>query len=86
MNPTHSFDAERDLMRALGKENYILYCGYVARDRRHNKRCGHRHPRQRKTRRDKDKAPPEAKGEEEAPKAEEEEEELEASPLSRERL
>eukprot|EP00873_Tetraselmis_striata_P026167 jgi/Tetstr1/446431/TSEL_033973.t1 len=40
MNPTHSFDAERDLLRAMAKFNVIKYCGYVPHDHKHNKRCG----------------------------------------------
>ncbi len=42
MNPTHSFDAERDLMRALGNQNFINYCGYIPHNRKHNKHCGKR--------------------------------------------
>jgi hypothetical protein len=49
MNPTHSFDAERDLMRALGtSDSFITYCGYKPRNRKHNKHCGHQNLRRRK--------------------------------------
>uniref|UniRef100_A0A061R7H7 Cmp-n-acetylneuraminate-beta-galactosamide-alpha--sialyltransferase 1 n=2 Tax=Tetraselmis sp. GSL018 TaxID=582737 RepID=A0A061R7H7_9CHLO len=40
MNPTHSFDAERDLLRAMAKFGIIKYCGYEPHNRKHNKRCG----------------------------------------------
>ena len=50
MNPTHSFDAEREVLRALSKQRFITYCGYVPRDRRHNKKCGHQNQSRRKRR------------------------------------
>jgi len=40
MNPTHSFDAERDLLRALGDQGYMQLCNYIPHDRKHNKYCG----------------------------------------------
>eukprot|EP00899_Mesostigma_viride_P023403 jgi/Mesvir1/4247/Mv22215-RA.1 len=40
MNRTHSFDAERDLLRALHEAGYLQYCGYIPHDRKHNKQCG----------------------------------------------
>ena len=40
MNPTHSFDAERELLRALDEEGRIMYCGYRPSDPMHNSECG----------------------------------------------
>eukprot|EP00898_Chlorokybus_atmophyticus_P000592 jgi/Chlat1/1533/Chrsp122S01809 len=40
MNPTHSFDAERDLMLALHREGHVRYCEYDRGDDRHNRQCG----------------------------------------------
>jgi len=54
MNPTHSFDAERDLMRALGtSDSFITYCGYIPQKKKHNKYCGHQNPRKRREEKEK---------------------------------
>lgn len=40
MNPTHSFDAERDLLRALAAEGHLTFCEYQPGKRSANRRCG----------------------------------------------
>ena len=40
MNPTHSFDVERELIKALGRGKQLQYCGYQKYNARHNKHCG----------------------------------------------
>lgn len=40
MNPTHSFDAERDLLRALAAEGHLTFCEYQPGRRSVNRHCG----------------------------------------------
>ena len=40
MNPTHSFDTEKLLLRNLAKNNLIKFCGIQPGDRKHKKTCG----------------------------------------------
>ena len=37
---THSFDAERELMRALAQAGYLTFCEYRSGRRRDNRACG----------------------------------------------
>jgi len=40
MNPTHSFNTERAVLRALSQQGHLTLCGYAPGGGRHNRRCG----------------------------------------------
>eukprot|EP00873_Tetraselmis_striata_P017416 jgi/Tetstr1/437680/TSEL_000238.t1 len=42
MNKTHSFNTERELLRALAQEKIATFCSYIPGDSKHNRRCGFR--------------------------------------------
>jgi len=42
MNMTHSFNTERELLRALAQGQYLTFCSYIPGDSKHNRRCGYR--------------------------------------------
>ena len=51
MNPTHSFDTEKLLLRGLQEEGRITFCGAQPGDRRLRRDCGLQAPKSRKNQR-----------------------------------